>query len=120
MRRPVHRFAVLIDNPVVSEGGVHPSASLMLKGGISHAQAAFTEAAVMLLALDHHRYPALVFPPSCRRVLAHFPSVRVDAHGTVKNGRVAKRLLWVFAGARDRTAADHGFSWYHLDRKSVV
>jgi hypothetical protein len=108
MRCPVHRSAILIDDPIVSERRVHPSPSLMLKRGVSGAQAAITETAAMVLALDHNSDSTFVFAPACRRFLADFPSVRIDADRTVENDAVAQRGFGIEPGARDGTAADHG------------
>lgn len=110
MRRPVHRFAVRIFDPVISEGRVHPSPSLVLKRGISHAQAAFTEATVMILALDHDSDSSFVLPPSLRRVSAHFPAIRVNAHGSVEDHLISQRGFPVGAGSRDGPSSNHAAS----------
>jgi hypothetical protein len=61
----------------------------------------------MVLALDHHRNPPLVFPPAGRGVLADFPSAGVHPYSPTENAFIAKGLVRVVAGARDGAAADH-------------
>ncbi len=49
VRRPVLRRTFGVNNPVVPERGSHPSPALVLKSGVSRAQAFVTEAATVVL-----------------------------------------------------------------------
>src|SRR5208282_674323 len=68
------------------------------------------ERAAPSLTLPHDFYAALVFPPAIRGILADFPSIRVDAHGSVQDGSVAQRGFRVVARARDGPSANHLFT----------
>jgi hypothetical protein len=59
----------------------------------------------MILALEHHFYPALVFEPARFGVDADFPSVSVHSDGSVQNGLVVLGEFWAEFEARDRATA---------------
>jgi len=79
----------------------------MLKSGVSERQGAITEAATVVLALEHHFYPALVFEPSGFRIDTDFPSVGVvSPDSPVEDEFVVLGEFRVFADFRDGAPAE--------------
>jgi hypothetical protein len=110
VRRAIDPVSLCVNDSVVSESRVHPAPSLVLERCVRERQAAITEAAAMVLALNHDFDSAFVFPPALWRVGADFSSVRVHADRTVvEDDGVAHGLLRVEVGARDGAAADQKF-----------
>lgn len=81
---------------------------------------------MVVLALDHDLDPPFVFAPARRGILTDFPSVRVDAHGSVQDHSIPQgfRLGFrvpVIGGFGNWAAAEgHEFSGHFAAPPSLL